>query len=83
VAETASGYRTGKPFQGSRRYYRGRIVAALRAGSPRSLMSLGVTIKPGYGAGDEPWLREVVDGLVRDGLATWVAGDSGAEVSLP
>ncbi|HEU4323888.1 MAG TPA: A/G-specific adenine glycosylase [Roseiflexaceae bacterium] len=59
------------PFVGSNRYYRGRIVDALRQlppHSPLALVELGQRIKPDFGEADLPWLRGLVDALARDGL---------------
>jgi len=64
--------RKAEPYQGSRRWLRGRIVDALRAlpaGAALPLAELGPRVKPDYAPADEPWLRELVDGLARDGLA--------------
>jgi A/G-specific adenine glycosylase len=62
-----------EPYHGSNRYYRGRIVEVLRHLPERAsipLAELGAAIK-GYTAQDEAWLRTLVAGLVRDGLAEW------------
>ncbi len=59
------------PFVGSRRWYRGRLVDALRAvpaHSALALVELGPRVKPDYVATDEPWLRDLVADLARDGL---------------
>lgn len=63
------------PFEGSSRYYRGRVIAALRelpAGESIDLGALGPRVRPDYQA-EQPehidWLRQVVEGLHRDGLA--------------
>jgi A/G-specific adenine glycosylase len=68
------------PFVGSTRWYRGRILAALRAAPPSeglSLRAIGQQIREDFTDRDLPWLKELVDGLARDGLAT-VAEDSPA-----
>ncbi len=100
VAETAAPYaasarrsRNGsQPFTSTTRYYRGRIIAALRAlepGASLSLSALGPLVKPTFGPNDLPWLRALVAGLERDGLAQVIAdardaADSAeARVSLP
>ena len=60
------------PFAGSTRYYRGRLIAALREldhGEAIDLASLGPRVREGFAAEDLPWLRELVAGLARDGLA--------------
>ncbi|HEX9037095.1 MAG TPA: A/G-specific adenine glycosylase [Ktedonobacterales bacterium] len=64
--------RPGQPFVGGARYYRGRIVHALRetaAEKPLSLSELGALVKDTYTTDEESWLRGLVDGLARDGLA--------------
>jgi A/G-specific adenine glycosylase len=69
-----------EPFESTTRYYRGRIVEALRAlpedepeGIP--LSELGLRVRADFTSENLPWLRELVDGLQRDGLAL-VAEDS-------
>jgi A/G-specific adenine glycosylase len=69
-----------EPFESTTRFYRGRIVEALRAlpedepeGIP--LPELGLRVREGFTAENLPWLRELVEGLQRDGLAL-VAEDS-------
>ena len=81
VAEASASYqitaparprRAPQPFIGGARYYRGRIVHALREAppdAPLTLAELGARIKGEYTESDEPWLRSLVDGLARDGLA--------------
>ena len=71
-----------EPFAGSRRYYRGRIVDALRALAPGELLSLaalGVRVKPDFADAELPWLRTLVEELAMDGLARV----EGEDVSLP
>ena len=76
-----------EPFVGSRRYYRGRIIHALRQ-LPRyrsiDIEALGRLVKPDFAAGDVPWLLELVRGLAGEGLAEVVeeAGNP-PRVSLP
>lgn len=76
-----------QPFTSTTRYFRGRIIAALRAlepGASLSLDELGPLVKGAYRAEDQPWLRALVDGLARDGLARLVgAADDEPRVSLP
>lgn len=62
------------PFEQTTRYFRGRIVEALRElpahdESGIDLTHLGPRVRDGFGAEDLPWLRGLVDGLQRDGLA--------------
>lgn len=81
VAET----RGNGSYLGSRRYYRGRIVDALRALPPRAtlhLAALGPLIKPNYTPAEEAWLRELVAGLVADGLIEQVDGPEQPAVRL-
>jgi A/G-specific adenine glycosylase len=90
----ASGKRRGKretrPFTSTSRYYRGRAVEALRGlapGESLELAALGPRVKPDYvGAADADWLRGLVVGLARDGLARIVTHgetDSEERVALP
>ena len=69
-----------EPFESTSRFYRGRIVEELRAlpadepvGIP--LAELGPKVREGFTPENLPWLRNLVDGLQRDGLAL-VAEDS-------
>jgi A/G-specific adenine glycosylase len=81
VAEKKVGYQT-RPFTGTNRYFRGRIVDLLRtvpAGQRMTLDTLGPKIKPGFCADDLPWLQKIVAGLAKDGLLD-SAGDG---VRLP
>lgn len=59
------------PFVGSNRYYRGRIIDALRLlppDRPLALAELGQQIKPDFGEAELAWLRGLVEALARDGL---------------
>ena len=61
-------------FESTTRYFRGRIVEALRAlpeDDPGgiSLPDLGLKVREDFSPENLPWLRELVDGLERDGLA--------------
>jgi A/G-specific adenine glycosylase len=87
VAETRAPYKT-KPekFEGSSRYYRGRVVAHLRGlleGESCSIEVLGSVVKPDYIANDEPWLLTLLQGLQRDGLVTMSGEGTATVVSLP
>jgi len=77
VQERGPAYRAGpaarrtEPFHGSRRYYRGRVVAALCAlppGASLDLPSLGRKLKGSYREEDLPWLDALVSELEADGL---------------
>jgi A/G-specific adenine glycosylase len=75
--ETSStkGKAAAERFEGSNRFYRGRILATLRErsmgenGDGISLLELGSTVKPEFESTDLPWLYGVVNGLAKDGLA--------------
>lgn len=63
--------RPAEPFVGSRRWYRGRIIAALRAlpaGTALPLSELGQQVRPDFTADHEQWLLQLVRDLARDGL---------------
>ncbi len=58
-------------YAGSSRFYRGRIIEALRQlppGQALPLAELGPQIKDGFDTADQAWLQKLVDGLARDGL---------------
>lgn len=59
------------PFTGSNRYYRGRVLAALRASGDGgiALGELGPQVRDDFRETDLPWLYGVVQGLSQDGLA--------------
>ncbi|HEU5432119.1 MAG TPA: A/G-specific adenine glycosylase [Thermomicrobiales bacterium] len=71
------------PFAGSQRYFRGRVVAALREldsaehAAGLSLAELGPRVKPSFADADLAWLRTLVRDLERDGLAA-IAEDAPA-----
>jgi A/G-specific adenine glycosylase len=88
-----------EPFETSSRYYRGRIVEVLRGlpendGEGIALAQLGAQVRDGFIPENLPWLRELVAGLERDGLAVIAeatpayasdapTGDSATRVRLP
>ena len=76
-----------QPFTSTTRYFRGRIIAALRAlepGASLSLGELGPLVKPDYSAEDQSWLRALVAGLARDGLARLdIDAAEAPRISLP
>ncbi|MCA9876932.1 MAG: A/G-specific adenine glycosylase [Thermomicrobiales bacterium] len=78
-------------FETSSRYYRGRIVEALRAlpegpSSSIRLGDLGPQLRDEFDEADLPWLAGLVTGLQRDGLATLAeerpAYDAPREITL-
>ena len=77
--------RRTEPFKSSNRYFRGRILAALRdqpEGAALALADLGLAIKPAFTPDDLPWLHGVVAGMVRDGLAAW-RDEAAGQLALP
>jgi A/G-specific adenine glycosylase len=64
------------PFSGSNRFYRGRVIAALREHHGIDLGSLGPMVRDGFSETDLPWLYEVVQGLSKDGLAVIAEDES-------
>jgi A/G-specific adenine glycosylase len=73
-------------YEGSRRWYRGRIVDVLRAlprGGVLSLDEVGRCIKPDFSAGDRAWLLELARALARDGLAALAEEAGGVTLGLP
>jgi A/G-specific adenine glycosylase len=73
IAKNGKTTRTRKqvPFEHTSRYFRGRIVHALREheGDGIAVAELGPVLKPDFSDHDMPWLIELVQGLERDGLA--------------
>jgi A/G-specific adenine glycosylase len=86
-AKPARARRNGaEAYEGSRRYYRGRLLDVLRAlppGGTIRLEALAPLLADGHPAPPAEDLRELVDGLVRDGLATWHREGRSRAVSLP
>lgn len=82
-----------EPFVGSNRYYRGRVIASLRAvgGGAVPISVLGPDVRADYSDDHHEWLLQVVRGLERDGLARvaetsppYSGGDDGDPlISLP
>jgi A/G-specific adenine glycosylase len=76
VAEQSAVYKT-QPFTSTNRYFRGRIVDALRLLAPGkrvNLMELGPQVKADFSAADLAWLYGLTQGLARDGLIALHAG---------
>jgi len=77
-----------EPFEQTTRYYRGRIVEALRElpaedAQGIELTELGRKVREGFTAESLPWLRGLVDGLQRDGLALIAEDSTPYDVSQP
>jgi A/G-specific adenine glycosylase len=66
-------------FEGSRRYYRGRVIEGLRGAASISVDDLGLLVYENYAEDDQERLGVLIDGLVKDGLAQWIDG----RVALP
>jgi len=78
---TAPDVPTQPSFEGSRRQFRGRVVAALSAHGPQSLDDLGRRVRVDYapesdGPGSREWLRALVDDLAADGLTSVEEADA-------
>lgn len=74
-----------EPYVGSRRYYRGRIVAYLRdlpANSRASLDEVLNAIKPGWVPSDKPWVEDLVKDLQGDGIVSLQSDEQSRWVSL-
>ncbi len=73
VDRAAPNVREGR-FEGSNRYFRGKIIETLRnlpdPDRGVTLTDLGRTLRTDFDASHVPWLTGVVNGLERDGLAT-------------
>jgi A/G-specific adenine glycosylase len=74
-------------FETTSRYFRGRIIDALRSAGQAglSLAELGTAIKPDFAASDAEWAADHVAGLGRDGLLVEIGEGQRlvAEESLP
>ncbi len=76
VAETPAGYvaklpKTRVPFARTSRFYRGRVVAALRDASGALSLAEVRAALPDDAPTEAVWLRQLLDGLIRDGLVAW------------
>ena len=61
-------------YEGTNRYYRGRVLAALRElpddePAALELRALGSKLRPDFSDEELPWIYEVVESLRKDGLA--------------
>jgi A/G-specific adenine glycosylase len=97
IAAAAVARKTGRkpsvPFERTNRYFRGRIIDALREheGAPLPIEALGPMIKPDYASDDRAWLTRLLLDLDQDGLAAIAEkepeydgdGESSIHVSLP
>ncbi len=71
LASLPRGEKATHRYEGSNRYYRGRVLAALREVPEEgvTLRELGQGLREGFGEADLTWLRGVVESLEKDGLA--------------
>jgi A/G-specific adenine glycosylase len=75
-----------EPYLGSRRFYRGRVVAVLRdlkSDETIPLAGLLALLKDEPAADDEAWLRGLVANLARDGLARIIDDAGSVRVGPP
>ena len=75
VSGNERGVKPSYRYEGTNRYFRGRVLEQLRALPPEEdeaglrLSDLGARLRPGYSGDDLPWLLGVVHSLEEDGLA--------------
>ncbi len=70
---TAPDVPTQPAFDGSRRQFRGRVIAALNEAGPLGLDAIGSRIRVDYtpeGEGGREWLLDLLEDLADDGLVT-------------
>ncbi|MGI8912878.1 MAG: A/G-specific adenine glycosylase [Chloroflexota bacterium] len=75
-----------RPFVGSSRYYRGRVLRVLTALAPGEdvpLSALGRQVKEGYATYDAGWLESVLTQLERDGLVALERDQGEIKAHLP
>lgn len=73
-------------YFGSRRFYRGKIVALLRDLAPGTLITtkrLLDEVKPGWGPADVPWAEDLLRTLVAEGLADVEQIEAGWRIPAP
>jgi len=63
--------RPAQQYHGSRRFFRGRIMAALARHRSLSVPELGRKVKAGFALSDRPWLQQLLQDLAREGLVRW------------
>jgi A/G-specific adenine glycosylase len=70
LASLPRGEKATYRYEGSNRYYRGRVLAALREAPEEgvSLHELGGGLREGFDDRDLPWLRGIVESLEKDEL---------------
>jgi hypothetical protein len=76
LASLPRGGRVTGRYEGSNRYYRGRVLAVLREapGEGIPFRELGEGLREDFGEEELSWLRGVVESLEKDGLARlWFA----------
>ena len=71
AATPRSPQKPGHKYEGSNRYYRGRVLARLREAPEGgvTLRDLGVALRDGFTDEDLPWVEAVAYSLEKDGLA--------------
>lgn len=88
IANLPKGTRIKKEesFAGSSRFYRGRVIEALRNlpdGEAINLEALGPQVRDDFKPAHLPWLHELVQGLSRDGLAQIAEESASYDASEP
>jgi A/G-specific adenine glycosylase len=86
LAEQRATYRTKpapRPFKGSSRYYRGRLLAALALPRSGSVRADELARMVSLNEADTARVEALLPGMQRDGLVVLTAGAQGVEVSLP
>lgn len=85
AAESRIAYRVKARFEETSRYFRGRVVDVLRElpnGRSIEMEALGPRVRPDFDVTRLPWLRDLIDGLERDGLLV-VSADAPTRIALP
>lgn len=85
IRERRAAYRVSpeKPretFEGSARFFRGRVIEMLRAepdGARLPVETIGARLRLDYTDADRPWLEALLGGLARDGLVVRAEGAAG------
>jgi A/G-specific adenine glycosylase len=86
MREQQTAYRAAIPFKQTSRFFRGRIVEALRALPPDATLGLdelGPLVRDDYDATHEDWLRGLVAGLARDRLIAISGSPADIRLALP
>ena len=82
LASLPRGEKTTYRYEGSNRYYRGRVLAALREAPEEGvpLRELGGGLREGFDDQDLPWLCGIVASLEKDGLVRVSSAEQRSQV---